>query len=230
MDSPAINVLIIDDDIAYVRIAQMHLKKYQGRRFNIIWKEDGAKGLEELEHNAGIDVILMDYYLPNINGIEITKVIRSLSINTPIIFLTSNKDFRLAIEVMKLGVEDYLIKEEMSETILPTTLLSVLERVKLKRQIAAVEKNKLIAQKRAEAIKELIVTICHEFNNPLAAIKISTDIVARQKLSNDDRKLIEELDLNISVMEDEINKLKNIAFDKIDLREHITKKKKTVKT
>lgn len=230
MDSPAINVLIIDDDIAYVRIAQMHLKKYQGRRFNIIWKEDGAKGLEELEHNAGIDVILMDYYLPNINGIEITKVIRSRSINTPIIFLTSNKDFRLAIEVMKLGVEDYLIKEEMSETILPTTLLSVLERVKLKRQIAAVEKNKLIAQKRAEAIKELIVTICHEFNNPLAAIKISTDIVARQKLSTDDRKLIEELDLNISVMEDEINKLKNIAFDKIDLREHATKKKKTVKT
>jgi response regulator of citrate/malate metabolism len=230
MDSTAINVLIIDDDIAYVRIAQMHLKKYQGRRFNIIWKEDGAKGLEELEHNAGIDVILMDYYLPNINGIEITKAIRDRSIDTPIIFLTSNKDFRLAIEVMKLGVEDYLIKEEMSETILPTTLLSVLERVKLKRQIAAVEKNKLIAQKRAEAIKELIVTICHEFNNPLAAIKISTDIVARQKLATDDRKLIEELDQNISVMEDEINKLKNIAFDKIDIREHTTRRKKTVKT
>ena len=228
MESSAINVLIIDDDIAYVRIAQMHLKKYQGRRFNIIWKEDGAKGLEELEHNAGIDVILMDYYLPNINGIEITKVIRSRTISTPIIFLTSNKDFRLAIEVMKLGVEDYLIKEEMSETILPTTLLSVLERVKLKRQIAAVEKNKLIAQKRAEAIKELIVTICHEFNNPLAAIKISTDIVARQKLSNDDRKLIEELDTNISVMEDEINKLKSIAFDRIEVRDS-AKKKKTAK-
>ncbi len=220
MEAPAVNVLIIDDDIAYVRVAQMHLKKYQGRRFNIVWKEDGEKGIDELEHNAGIDVILMDYYLPHINGIEITKKIRSKNINTPIIFLTSNKDFRLAVEVMKLGVEDYLIKEEMSETILPTTLLSVLERVKLKRQIAAIGKNKLITQKRAEAIRELIVTICHEFNNPLAAIKISTDIVARQKLSADDRRLIEELDQNISLMEDEINKLKNIAFDKFDIREH----------
>jgi DNA-binding NtrC family response regulator len=225
MESSAVNVLIIDDDISYVRIAQMHLKKYQGRRFNIIWKEDGTKGLEELEHNSGIDVILMDYYLPHINGIEITKKIRNRNINTPIIFLTSNKDFRLAIEVMKLGVEDYLIKEEMSETILPTTLLSVLERVKLKQQISAVEKNKLIAQKRSEAIKELIVTICHEFNNPLAAIKISTDIVARQKLSSDDRKLIEELDTSISLMEDEINKLKNIAFDKFDIHENALEKK-----
>ncbi|MGD0338077.1 MAG: response regulator [Bacteroidota bacterium] len=230
MESPAVNVLIIDDDIAYVRIAQMHLKKYQGRRFNIVWKEDGAKGLEELEHNPGIDVILMDYFLPQMNGSEITKTIRSRNINTPIIFLTSNKDFRLAVEVMKLGVEDYLIKEEMSETILPSTLLSVLERVKLKRQIEAVEKNKLITQKRAEAIKELIVTICHEFNNPLAAIKISTDIVARQKLSSDDRKLIDELDQNISIMEDEINKLKNIAFDKIDLREHAAKKKNSIQS
>ncbi len=216
MDERTINVLIIDDDISFVRIAQMFLKKYQGRRFTIVWKEDGQKALEELEHNPGIDIILMDYYLPQMNGIEITKAIRVRNISVPIVFATSNKDFRLAVEVMKLGVEDYIIKDEITENMLPITFINVLERVELKRKIESVEKNKLIAQKRTEAIKELIITICHEFNNPLAAIKISADIIARQKLEQDDRRIVDELDQNISVMEHEINQLKNIVFEKYD--------------
>ncbi len=221
MDDHSINVLIIDDDISFVRIAQLFLKKYQGRRFSIIWKEDGQKALAELEQNPGIDIILMDYYLPQMNGIEITKVIRARNINTPIVFATSNKDFRLAVEVMKLGVEDYLIKDELTETMLPITLINVLERVELKRQIVSVEKKELIAEKRTEAIKELVITICHEFNNPLAAIKISADIIARQNLLPTDRKIMEELDQTISLMEKEIIQLKNIAFEKFYVKDLI---------
>ena len=77
-----------------------------------------------------------------------------------------------------------------------------------------------------EAILETgLKTRVPPFINIGDAIKISTDIVARQKLSNDDRKLIEELDTNISTMEDEINKLKSIAFDRIEVRDSAKKKK-----
>jgi len=80
----------------------------------------------------------------------------------------------------------------------------------LKKQIAMVEKNKILGQKRNEAIKELVVTICHEFNNPLAAIKISADIISRQKLNATDRAVIQELDNNIRGIEKEIIKLRDI--------------------
>jgi signal transduction histidine kinase len=130
--------------------------------------------------------------------------------------LTSNRDFRLAIEAMKYGVEDYLVKDEAVDSVLPRTIVNILERVRLRTQIAEQAKADLIAKKRTEAIKELIVTVCHEFNNPLAAIKISADILLRQELSVGERALIEDLDRNIGMVEKEINRLRDIDFDKPD--------------
>ena len=71
-----------------------------------------------------------------------------------------------------------------------------------------------MAEKRAEAIKELVVTVCHEFNNPLAAIKISADILLRQELSPEERAQVEDLDLNIGMMEKEISRLREIDFER----------------
>jgi DNA-binding response OmpR family regulator len=208
-----IRLLFIDDD-CYMAVAQQILSRYQGRKFEILWKKDGNSGIAELESNPGIDLLLLDYYLPSKNGLEVAKKIRELKLATPIIFLTSNRDFRLAIEVMKYGVEDYIIKDEAIDSVLPRSILNILERVELKRKIAEQLKADLIAQRRTEAIKELVVTICHEFNNPLAAIKISTDIIMRQTFPPDQKLLVDTLDKNIEVVEREITKLRDINFDR----------------
>jgi signal transduction histidine kinase len=71
----------------------------------------------------------------------------------------------------------------------------------------------LIAKNRTNAIKELIVTVCHEFNNPLAAIKISTDILLRQALSPGERTLVEAMDRNVGLVEREIARLRDLDFD-----------------
>jgi DNA-binding NtrC family response regulator len=211
--SGIINLLFVDDDASYMAVAQHLLSKYQGKRFNILWKQDGPSALAELEKNQSIDMLLIDYYLPEVNGLEVTRQIRERKFTVPIIFLTSNRDFRLAIEAMRYGVEDYMVKEEAVDSVLPRTILNILERVHLKKQIAEQQKSELIAKKRTEAIKELVVAVCHEFNNPLAAIKISTDILLRQQLSNDERHVVKELDGNINIVEEEITKLRDISFD-----------------
>jgi FixJ family two-component response regulator len=154
--------------------------------------------------------VLVDYFLQEMTGLEVAKQIRDRKIDVPIVFIAADKDFKLAVEAMKLGVEDFLVKEEIVESVLPRTILNVLNRVQLKRKIAQVEKNKILGEKRTEAIKELVVTICHEFNNPLAAIKISTDIISRQKLNASDHAAIQELDNNIRRIEKEIIKLRDI--------------------
>ncbi|HUI63864.1 MAG TPA: response regulator [Bacteroidota bacterium] len=209
-----IRLLFVDDDTSYMAVAQHLLSKYQGRKFDILWKQSGREALEVLEKTAQIDLLLMDYYLPEDNGLEVTKKIRAKNIDIPIIFLTSNRDFRLAIEAMKYGVEDYLVKDEAVDSVLPRTIVNILERVRLRTQIAEQAKADLIAKKRTDAIKELIVTVCHEFNNPLAAIKISADILLRQELTGEERAMVEELDRNIGLVEKEINRLRDIDFDR----------------
>lgn len=211
--SGIINLLFVDDDASYMAVAQHLLSKYQGKRFNILWKQDGPSAIAELEKNQSIDMLLIDYYLPEVNGLEVTRQIREKKFTVPIIFLTSNRDFRLAIEAMRYGVEDYMVKEEAVDSVLPRTILNILERVYLKKQIAEQQKSELIAKKRTEAIKELVVTVCHEFNNPLAAIKISTDILLRQQLSEKERAVVKEIDSNINLVEKEITKLRDISFD-----------------
>lgn len=210
MNEPAIHVLLIDDDISYAKTAQSQLKKFQGNDFKITLEKTGTGGVERLKSDPTIAAVLVDYYLRGMTGLDVAKEIRDLKIDIPIVFIASDKDFQLAVEAMKLGVEDFLVKDEIVESVLPRTILNVLNRVQLKRKIAQVEKDKILGQKRTEAIKELVVTICHEFNNPLAAIKISTDIISRQKLNETDRTAIQELDNNIRRIEKEIIKLRDI--------------------
>lgn len=211
-----ITVLLVDDDAGYVAVVQALFSKFQGRKFEVIWRQDGKTALEELERNPAVDVVLIDYYLPEMNGLEVTRSIRAVNTTIPIIFLTSSRDFRLAIEVMKYGVEDYMVKDDAVDSVLPRSVVNILERVALKRRIAEQLKADLIARKRTEAIKELVVTVCHEFNNPLAAIKISADILARQDLPPDEKAMIAELDGSIGLVEREIARLRDINFEKTE--------------
>lgn len=220
METPdVINLLFVDDDTGYIAVAQQMLSKYQAKKFNVVWKQDGKSATEELSKNTSIDMVLIEYYLPEINGLDVTRSIREKKIEVPIIFLTSSRDFRLAIEAMKYGVEDYIVKDDAGDSVLPRTIVNILERVYLKQKIAQQQKADLIAKKRTDAIRELVVTVCHEFNNPLAAMKISTDILSRQQLSPEEKQLVKELDKNIGLVEKEITKLRDINFDKVDFDE-----------
>ena len=208
-----ITLLLIDDDPGYVSILKHRLAPFQGKRFEIIWESQSENAIKRLRENKSVDLVLMDYYLPNQTGLDVTRQIYEEKIDVPIIFLTSNKDFRAAVEAMKYGVEDYLLKEDSIDTILPRTILNVLDRVNLKKKIDEVEKRKLLSQKKTEAIQEVVVTICHELNNPLAAIKITTSILSRQQLSDGEKQLLAKLNDNVTSLEQQIRKLRDLNID-----------------
>ncbi|HEX9007394.1 MAG TPA: response regulator, partial [Bacteroidota bacterium] len=183
-----------------------------GGPFVIIWRHNAAAALQELRTNSAIDLVILDHYLPETSGFTLLQQMREEQITTPVVLLTSQREFSLAIEALRFGVEDYLLKDDAAGPVLPRTILNVLERTQLKRTIVERERDDLFARKRTDAIRELVVTVCHEFNNPLAAIKISTDILMRQWLTEGERRLVSDLDANISKVEAEIQRLREINF------------------
>ncbi len=213
-----INVLLVDDDITFVKVAQHHLQKFQGREFKLIWKEHVEDALAEVHANKALDIIITDYNLPGGNGLEFCLQLNAMNSEIPIVFATSTRNFKLAIDAMKLGVEDFVVKEDLSELLLPKTIINAIDKARTRKQIQAVEKRMMIAEKRAEAIRELVVTVCHEFNNPLAAIKISADLLARQFTENE-KTLMREFEKNFQKIEQEIKRLRDINFERITFRE-----------
>jgi response regulator of citrate/malate metabolism len=216
MSETTITVLLVDDDAGYATVAKHLLRPFQGKKFNLLWDDSGEKALERLRADKSVNLVLMDYYLPNSNGLAIVKMMASENIKLPVIFLTANKDFRIAVEALKYGVEDYLIKEDTADSMLPRSIMNVLERVQLRNRIGEAEKEKMISQKKTEAVQEVIVTMCHEFNNPLAAIKISADILSRQSTLDENKQILTKLNANITLLEKQIIKLRDINLDKLN--------------
>ncbi len=207
---PVINILLVDDDAGYAATAKSSLDTFNGKAFNLVCIGDGEKALSYLTAPNEIHLILLNYHLKNRNGLEILGDVRGANVSLPVIMLTGEKDFRIAVEAMKHGVAEYLVKEDATDTLLPRTILHVLEEHQLKTKVATAEQNRIISQRKTEAIQELVVTMCHEFNNPLAAIKISTDILARQCQTPGVKTLLADLNRSITDLEKQIVKLRDL--------------------
>ncbi|MBE0556081.1 MAG: response regulator, partial [Proteobacteria bacterium] len=158
-----VTVLLIEDNEAFANLVKLYLARAEEAAFDVIWRGNGKDGIDVAAANPAIDVILMDYFLPLLNGLETTKQLRQKNIEIPIIFLTVNKDVDLAVEVMKAGVEDYLVKEEVTTPILPKTIMGVVEKRRFNQEMAELD----IRKKRLEAIHELVVGITAEIGVPL---------------------------------------------------------------
>lgn len=216
MASKIVSVLLVDNHTAFAQIIQNSLQSHTNAEFQVVWKSSVEDALDLLRAKPAVDIIITDYLFPTSNGLEFCLQLNQLDQKIPVVMISSTRNIKLAVEVMKLGVEDFLIKDDLSESHFPRTLLSILNRVRTREQMRAVEKRMAIAENRSQAIRELVVTVCHEFNNPLAAIKISSDLLQRQPLTESDQSLMKEFDLSFQKIETEVRRLRDINFEKID--------------
>ena len=199
-------ILLVEDNKDFAKLVQVYLQRYDKDKFTVVWKENYSGTIAQLEQDKQFDIILMDYFLPGKNGLEIARELLRRKIGIPIVFLTVNKDFDLAIDVMKLGVDDYLVKEEISSPVLPKTILSVIEKHRLQKQLMELE----ASQQRLRAVREMLATIMHDFEVPLAEMKILADR-CKDRFQNDDvRNYSKYIDENVSRIIAKLEKLKTL--------------------
>ena len=257
-----LSILLIDDD----EVDRLLVKRaFQKANFpvSLIEAEDGAKAIDKLKiqqnsvtnlnpsHSSdssiawqpnSFDLILLDYRLPDINGLNLIKSIRALEIDIPLIMLTGQGDEEIAVEIMKAGAADYLAKAKIEPNNLVKAINNAI-RVHQAEQAVAIANRRLQAsnelltkknkelKKQQEQIKlqniklqesyklksEFLATMSHELRTPMNAIMGFSQLLLRSypdPLSPQQHSLVERIFNNSKNLLDMINEM--LDFSKIE--------------
>jgi DNA-binding NtrC family response regulator len=101
------NVLLVDDETGFVETMTKRLTK---RNLSIETAASGPEALEQIKKFGNLEVVILDVKMPGMDGIEALREIKKESPLLEVIMLTGHATVETAIEGMKLGAYDYLMK------------------------------------------------------------------------------------------------------------------------
>ena len=100
------SILIVDDE----KDVRKNLKRFLSRNYTIYEASNGKEAIEILRENSDIEVILSDIRMPEMDGFEMLEKIRAENNNIIVIFITALFSVESAVDAMRKGAYDYLIK------------------------------------------------------------------------------------------------------------------------
>jgi two-component system NtrC family sensor kinase len=158
------------------------------------------------------DLVICDYRLPESSALEVLKEIRSRGEDAPFIVVTSTGSEKIAVELMREGSYDYLVKDDSYEDVLPMVVKRTMERHNMLKEKEKTEEElrraynklketqaQLMQSSKMAAIGQLAAGISHELNQPLTGIRgfaqamlMSSD--EKSPIRADIQKIIEQAD------------------------------------
>ena len=108
------SVLIADDDIAICEALERSLR-FEG--FKVRTALNGELAIEEIEKDMP-DILILDINMPEVDGIQVTKYLRSLDIDIPICILSARDEVSDRISGLEAGADDYVVKPFSFEELL----------------------------------------------------------------------------------------------------------------
>lgn len=144
-------VLIIDDCPEDRYTYRRYLLQDQSQAYTILEAESGQAALESCQ-KAQPDVILLDFLLPDLTGLELLVQLQSQlqEAPLPVILLTGQGSEAIAVQAMKAGAQDYLVKGRITPEDLRSTIHSVIEKNKLRIQLRESEERLKLALEAAQ--------------------------------------------------------------------------------
>lgn len=128
-------VLLVEDNPGDARLTKEMLAEAGTRRFNHTHVERLGEALVQL-HERPFDVILLDLSLPDAWGLDSISQVRAASPNIPLVVLSSLADESLAIQALRHGAQDYLVKGEGNGHLLTRSIRYAIERKQAEDRLA----------------------------------------------------------------------------------------------
>lgn len=173
-----IDLLLVEDSATQAAQVILAFKEMRGT-IRITSVVSGADCLKKLEKNR-YSVILLDYFLPDMNGLQVLTKIREQESPPPVIMVTGGGDTRVAVEAMKAGAADYVIKSSGYSEVLPVVVRQLLEGEERRIRLAA-------AEERLRGIHEISLLLSLELNPERLARRLAEGV---RRLSGSETALV----------------------------------------
>lgn len=176
-------VLIVDDDLIF--------RDNMARLFHVLRREcpcrvipagDGEEALRILDREP-IDCVFLDYLMSGGTGLEWLPRIVARFPDIPVIMVTGMGSEQVAVDAMKRGAMDYLVKGQLSREMLHRTFLNAQKTRELK-TIIAQQNEKLMQAERQRVMMESFGAVCHHFSQPLTVLGFFLEMVAKRVVSD----------------------------------------------
>src|SRR5436190_11436896 len=142
-------ILVVDDDQSLLRLIERTLRR---GGFSTETVTSGQAAIDwRMRHHA--DLMLLDLKLQDIGGKELIDHLASIGRLLPFIIITGQGDERVAVEMMKRGARDYLVKDTQFAELLPAVVQRALAQIETEKRLTAAEE----ALGKSEALKQAVM-------------------------------------------------------------------------
>lgn len=147
-------VLIIEDSAEDRETYRRYLSRDSRYRYRILTAETGEAAIDICQR-VQLDVVLLDYCLPDYEGLELLpQLIAQMSCRVPIVLVTGQGNESLAVQILKAGAEDYLIKGDLTAHDLQTAIASVIDKTELRLRLRQSQERERLAAQIAQQIRQ----------------------------------------------------------------------------
>ncbi|MBD3383859.1 response regulator [candidate division KSB1 bacterium] len=133
MNKKPSKILIIDDDIDQAHLMELILER-ANEDFSVEVANSYSKGRLLLK-SIHFDALVLDYHLPDKDGLQMLREFKESGITLPVVMVTGQGDERVAVEAMRLGAMDYIVKTKQDLNILPRVVQRVIKEHNLSAQL-----------------------------------------------------------------------------------------------
>ncbi len=221
-----VKILLIEDNPDHILLTKRILSK-AGADYQIDVVSEARKGIDKI-FQKDYDLVLCDYRLPDYSALDILKEIRGKGKDLPFVVITSSGSEKIAVEAMKEGAYDYVVKDLQYQDVLPVVIQRSLSRYEAKKDKERLERELRESNEKLRQMYEVksnfTSMVSHELRTPLTAIKEGIAIVLdgiAGEINSEQREFLETAKRNV----DRLNRLINdvLDFSKLESKKMVFK-------
>lgn len=176
--SEHVRVLLVDDDESVAILVRSHLGKLKPARYKLEWRGSASDGLAALLSERW-DACLLDYHIGDESGFDVLRTAVQRNVTTPIIMFTSGAGADVDLATVRAGAADYLLKTELSPSVLSRTIRYAIERSRLLNEMRALARHDhltgLLTRREMDRVLDEELVRSHRYGHPVALMLIDLD-------------------------------------------------------